>query len=400
MRAVLDLGVEVVLRVLLAPGFLAARWLAPGAVAPGEDVPAAKRSLAVVVKKALDELFFMSEVLSGSFVTARDGTRLGAEVAAALALFETRGWLAEPARYHQPPPPLESVTTRPARSIGRDYRHLSFASGYEPHADEPGRARWLAYAANRTAHAWLLEHPGGPRPWLVCLHGYRTGFPLADFFQFPPAWLHRHLGLNVLVPVLPLHGPRTIGRRSGDGFARGDILDTIHLQAQAVWDTRRLLGWVRARGATALGVYGLSLGGTTAALLAGLDPDLDCVIAGMPAVDLIDLARRHVPPVFLRLAERVGIDWEAVERLLRVVSPLTLRARVAHERRFLFGGVADRLVPPEHISALWRHWDRPRLAWHEGSHVSFGIESAVRALVHEALAATGMIPGEPARPRS
>jgi dienelactone hydrolase len=171
----------------------------------------------------------------------------------------------------------------------------------------------------------------------------------------------------------------------------GEFLDTIHLQAQAVWDVRRLLGWTRTRGEAAVGVYGLSLGGSTAALLAGLDADLGCVIAGMPIVDLVRLARWHVPAPVLRLAGRLGVAWDAVERLLRVTSPLALQPRVASARRFLFGGTADRLVPPEQVHALWQHWGRPRLVWHAGSHVSFGLEATVRALVHEALVATGMI---------
>ena len=52
------------------------------------------------------------------------------------------------------------------RVRGLDYEHLHFDSGYEPHPDEPGRERWLAYAANRTAHAWVVRHAGGERPWL------------------------------------------------------------------------------------------------------------------------------------------------------------------------------------------------------------------------------------------
>ena len=45
------------------------------------------------------------------------------------------------------------------------YRHLRFESEYEPHPDAPGRDRWLGYEPNRTGHAWLLKHPGPPRPW-------------------------------------------------------------------------------------------------------------------------------------------------------------------------------------------------------------------------------------------
>lgn len=391
MPSVLGLGLEVAARAVLAPCVLAARWLAPAAAAPAQDTPAARYSLARVVKTALDEVFFATEVLSAKFLTAADRGRLDLEVRDGLVLFEANGWLDAPVTYHRAPPPLSSVTLRPCRSLTGHYQHLTFESGYEPHRAEPGRERWLGYEANRTAHAWVLEHPGAPRPWLVCLHGYRTGFPLTDFIQFPPAWLHRGLGLNILAPVLPLHGPRTAGRRSGEGFASGAFLDTIHLQAQALWDVRRLLGWLRERQAPAIGVYGVSLGGATAALLAGLEPRLSCVIAAMPAHDLIGLARRHVPAFLFSLAERLGVAWDGVERLLRVISPLALVPHVEHERRFLFGGLADRLVPPTHVSALWRHWDRPHLGWHEGSHVSFSFESKVRTLVNQALAATGMI---------
>jgi hypothetical protein len=390
MRAAAGLGIELALRAALAPGLLAARWLA-GEEAADADAPAAPRSLAGAARMALDEAFFLSEVVTAAFVGAADGRRLGRETAEAEALFAARGWLEAPATYHPAPPPLDAPALLPARSLGRPYGHLVFDSGYAPHPGEPGRERWLGRAANRTAHAWVLEHPGRPRPWLVCLHGYRTGYPLADFVQFPPAWLHERLGLNVLVPVLPLHGPRTAGRRSGEGFFSGDVLDTLHLQAQAVWDVRRLLGWLRAREAPAVGLYGLSLGGAIAALLAALEAELDCVVVGMPAVDLVHLARRHVPAPVRALAARLGFAWDAVARLLRVTSPLALAPRVACERRFLFGGLADRLVPPGQICALWRHWERPRLAWLPGGHVSLAVGTVGRALVEEALAATGLL---------
>jgi dienelactone hydrolase len=99
----------------------------------------------------------------------------------------------------------------------------------------------------------------------------------------------------VLIPVLPLHGPRRIGRMSGDGFLSGNVLDTIHAEAQAVWDARRLIGWARAEGAPLVGVHGLSLGGYTTALLASLQEGLSCVIAGIPVADLARTFWRHGP---------------------------------------------------------------------------------------------------------
>jgi hypothetical protein len=383
-------GVELAVRVPLAPLLLAARWTR-AAGEPDADVPPARLSPGLALKIAADELFFLTEVLTASVVSLRDRGRMRDEAAAATALYEREGWLAAPAGYHPAPPPLEPSSITATRSRRLRFSHLRFVSDYAPHPDEPGRGRWLAHAANRTAHAWLLEHTDRPRPWLVCVPGYRMGHPLVDFTGFPAAWLHHRRGLNVVIPVLPLHGPRTAGWRSGDGFLTGDYLDTVHLQAQAVWDVRRILGWLRARGAAPIGLYGVSLGGYTAALVAALEEDLACVIAGMPATCYVGLARANLPAFLIDVAERLGVPWDVVARLTRVISPLAFVPRVPAGRRFLFAGVADRLVSPREVSTLWRHWDRPRLAWYDGGHVSFTWERPVRALLREALETSGLV---------
>jgi hypothetical protein len=223
------------------------------------------------------------------------------------------------------------------------------------------------------------------------------GFPLADFTAFPAAWFHHELGLNVAFPVLPLHGPRKIGLRTGDGFLSGDYLDTIHLQTQAVWDIRRLIRWLQAEDGQAIGTYGLSLGGYTATLLASLEDDLCCVIAGIPATDYVGLTRWVLPTWFLRLAEYGGLSLDRIERLMGVISPLALVPRVPWDRRFLYAATADRLVPPATVVALWDHWKRPRLDWYEGSHVSFGWEATVKGLIADALARSGLL-GSPSEP--
>ena len=389
-RDAANFTVEIAIRALLAPGVLASRWLfsTAGFGEPDGHVPSIRRSPLVAAKIVLDEVFFLTEVLSARFVSAADRLRLKTEIAEALAFFRNAGWLDDPRGYYPAPPALEPRSLTLASSFGRAYQHLTFASEFELHPGEPGAERWHGRIANRTAHAWILEHPGPPRPWLVCLHGYRTGSPLTGFFQFSPRWLHETLGLNLVLPVLPLHGPRASGWRSGDGLFSGEILDTIHLQQQAIWDLRRLLGWLRARDGMPIGLYGLSLGGGIAALTAGLDSDLACVIAGMPMVDVMGLVQRHVPLFVQRLAEGFGISFAEVGRLMRIVSPLALAPRVSPDRLFIFGGAADRLVPSNQISALWQHWGRPRIEWHDGSHTSFGIESAVSALVGEALSLT------------
>jgi dienelactone hydrolase len=383
--------IDLVLRSVLTPGVLAARWAGLVQVPEIAHVPRARLSLGLATKMALDEIFFLTEVLSLRLVSVRDRSRIADELGAALELYALRGFLDAPSSYHLEPPVLEPTDLRSATSRGLRYGHLTFPSDYTPHAGEPGRERWLGYKRNHAAHAWLLRHPGPPRPWLVCVHGYRMGFPLADFTGFPAAWFHHELGLNVAFPVLPLHGPRKMGIRTGDGFLSGDYLDTIHLQAQAIWDIRRLLKWLRAEDGTPIGVYGLSLGGYTATLLAAFEHDLACTIAGIPATDYVGLTRWVLPPWLLRLAEYAGVSLDRVERLVRVVSPLAFAPKVAWDRRFLYAATADRLVPPAAVHALWEHWERPRLDWYEGSHTSFGWETTVRGLLMDALARSGMV---------
>ncbi|HEY5656841.1 MAG TPA: hypothetical protein VIY27_03540, partial [Myxococcota bacterium] len=272
------------------------------------DVPAPTPGLRLAAEVAADELILSGHTLTAMVQRNDDFSRIRREIEEASALFESMGWREKPFGYHVLPPGLESPAIVPDTTRGVAYEHWRFESDYEPNEGEPGRARWLDYAANRTAHAWVLRHRGGPRPWLVCIHGYQMGRPLLDFGAFRPDWLHDRLGLNLLLPVLPLHGPRTVGWRSGDGFLGADVLDTVHAEAQAIWDMRRMIGWIRAEGAEGIGVYGLSLGGYNAALLASLDEGLACAIAGIPASDFARLFFRHRPTLQVRRAVLHGIE--------------------------------------------------------------------------------------------
>jgi len=312
------------------------------------------------------------------------------ELAEADELFAARGWLEKPLSFHATPPAFDAVVSEKGRFARTDFERLRVPSGYAPHPDEPGRERWLGYAPTRDAHAWLLRHADPGRPWLVCIHGYRMGHAPIDLTAFRAAQLRDRLGLNVLLPVLPLHGPRRIGRLSGDGFFGADVLDMLHAEAQAMWDLRRWLGWIRAQGATKIGAYGLSLGGYNAALLAGLDGELACVVAGIPATDLAALVWEHGPAHVLHTAESRGLEHERAERVLRVVSPLAFVPLVPAERRWIFAGSADQLVPAAHVQRLVQHWGEPRTHWYEGAHLTFGVHAGVARHLAEALRGAGL----------
>ncbi len=350
-----------------------------------DDVPMPQPSMRLSRQVAIDDALLATLALRQPNMIADEQERLLGEVHEAREMFRGHGWLEEPSTYHVTPPDLAEVCSRAetVRSLG--YEHVSFESEYEPHAGEPGRERWLSRTANRTAHAWVLRHDDDrPRPWLVCIHGYEMGVPLIDLAAFRAGRMHHRHGVNLVLPVLPLHGPRKFGRRSGEGFIAGDFLDSIHAETQAMWDIRRLLSWIRAQGGERIGVFGLSLGGYNASLLSSLDDDLACVVAGIPATDLVRLTWRHGPTMQVRYTERNGMVHDEVSELMRVVSPLVLEPKVAPEHRYIFAGVADRLVPPDQPRDLWRHWGRPRMVWYQGAHVTFGMHPEVEQMVNQA----------------
>jgi len=384
-----SLGTGVVLLAAAAASFLASGAHAMRLDPHPEAVPWPEPTLGHAAQVACDEAILGSMGLTAVYPRGDEHRRIREEIALAREQFESAGWLEKPELYHETPPSLERPDVRPRRTRGTDFEHLRFESGYAPREGEPGRERWQGYARNRTAHAWVVR--GDPaRPWLVCFHGYQMGSPLVDLGAFDPRWLHQRLGMNLLLPVLPLHGPRKMGRRSGDGFLTGDILDTIHAEAQAMWDARRLLSWVRAQSDAPVGVYGLSLGGYNTALLASLDDGLACAIPGIPLADFARAFHRHGGPWQERLAAAHGLTEESMSEALRVVSPLALEPRVPFAHRALFGGVSDRLVPSDQVRDLWRHWGEPRIVWYQGAHLTFPLHREVRELVQDTLRGAGL----------
>ena len=375
-----------------AASFLAVGYLAVGQQPVPSGVPQPRMSLKLAFNAARDEAAMCAIVLtSWPLAVGNNAGRIRREIDAAMILFDRQGWLQAPASYHRKPPPIKSPVTRTERYGAWDFEHLVFESGYEPWPGEPGRERWLGYEANRTAHAYVMRHPGPPRPWLVCVHGIRMGSPKGGFELFWPDHLHRELGLNLLLPILPLHGPRRVGPISGDRILAGDAMDSLHAGAQAMWDIRRLILWLRqSEHAPTIGVLGESLGGYAAALISSLDTGVDCVVVCNPAVNPSRLFWSNALSLTTHYLREASVTPEKMGEVMRPVSPLALQPLVPKDRRAVFAGVADRVVTATEADALWHHWDEPRIAWFQGTHRGFLSSPQGRALLSETLRSAGM----------
>lgn len=345
----------------------------------------------------LDGLVLATFRLSRTRRSDEELHEINAKAFAALELYRDAGWLADPRRAHAPQaPPAEFAITR-VQEKGLDYEHLTFASRYQPHPDDPDRSRWESFEANRTVHAWLLRHPE-PRPWVVSVHGATMGNPKLDLRVFRAAWVHHTLGLNVAMPVLPMHGPR----RSPEGhFPSEDVLNNLHGVLQAVSDVRQTMAWIREHHEdTRIGIHGISLGGLTAGLVASLDPDLACAVLGVAPVDLVLLMERHH-------GTGSGYDlrvrnFEAGAHLNPMISPLKLQPAIPWERRFIYAGVVDQLVDfSDHVAPMIAHWDYPQTLLFDGGHVGIGMARAVPGFIARSFASSGLIePRPPSRWRS
>jgi hypothetical protein len=357
-----------------------------------DELPVARPTIALAAQAFRDEILLAGFSLLRHAPDAATIERINTEVAAAQDFYTDKGWLDNPEGFFSAPPPPTDVTVNRVNSMGRHYERLSFTSDYQPHEGEPGRERWLTYSRNTREYALMFRHHR-PRPWLVCIHGAEMGRAALDPMLFNAWHLYRNLDLNIVLPVLPLHGPRASG---GPKFPSEDVLDNVHGAAQSVWDIRRLITWIRTQEPDAkIGLNGISLGGLISSLVASLDDELTCAILGVPAVDLVNLVGRHAG---LSGHHALRATMDAAKPLGRMVSPLALTPRVPKEGRFIYAGLADRLVHPrDQVTRLWEHWDKPEILWYPGGHTGFFRSRPLQRFVDEALVQSGL--ADPSRTR-
>lgn len=293
------------------------------------------------------------------------------------------GTLGRPSGFF-PAPPTPEVRARP---LDGKVEHLTWESRYRPFLPE-ARDDLHRWVENATAHARLYRgDPGGPaRPAMVLLHGWGGGAWWLEERAFAvPYWVAR--GFDVAVANLPFHGERApggVGRgpRSGALFPSPNVIRTNEAFGQAVWDLRGLALHLRARGATAVGAMGMSLGGYTTALWASVDDTLDFAVAMIPAVSMADLMWRHgEDSPARRRAAAAGVSGELLADVFRVHAPTTRPPLPPREHLMIVAGEGDRITPPDQAETLRAHWGDCAIHWFPGGHLAqIGRGDAFRAV--------------------
>ena len=272
-----------------------------------------------------------------------------------------------------PAPEMPEVALAPVGDgpLGTQVVDLAFASDYQPFLPA-ARELYLAHRENFTAHArWWTSDRG--RPTIVMLHGWGGGNHWVTARTFAvPYWL-RH-GYDVVAFVLPYHGERAPKVRgvvqSGALFPSPNPLRTNEAFGHAIYDLRALAMFLRARGSSAIGAMGMSLGGYTTALWATIPAAIDFAVAMIPAVSMARLMWRHgAHSPARRRAENAGISEDLVVDAFAVHSPTARPVQLSRERLFVVAGKGDQITPADHAEELAAHW-RTEILWFDGGHLA------------------------------
>ncbi len=302
---------------------------------------------------------------------------------------------------YQPPP--REVLFHEQRPHSHHYRpregrcvDLAWQVPFTPHTPRI-RERYLAHKRNLIARARYWRHEGAARPTIVLVHGFAAESARFNERFFHVRWLYEKLGLDVVCFILPFHGPRRAenGAYTGQSFVSEGMCWTAEAFRQAVQDFRALLNYLEGqRGAPAVGVSGISLGGYTTALLASLEPRLAFAIPNVPIVSLPDAMLEWNPVSALLKAAMfsAGLSLHDLRHRMAAHSPLSFQPLVPRDRLMIVGGVADRLAPPRHASVLWDHWQRPAIHWFPGNHLIHLKQGEYLRYMAKFLARIGFLP--------
>jgi hypothetical protein len=341
----------------------------------------------------VDRFVFEHFIGKTAFRRTESPAALRARLDRAHAFYANPRFMRDAETFFAPPRPLRAVTRRIRALRGGELLDVCYAADFTPvfpeaQADGP----WPPTSMPGCARWW--RHATSGHPAMLCIHGYAGGRPWLESLAFDAHRFYR-AGVDVVLYVLPYHAGRMVAgaRRSGDGFFGVDLVATNEAFAQAIYELRALMRYLRERGTGPVGAFGMSLGGYTAALLACVEPTLGFVAPMIPLASLSDMmwSGGERDP---RVKEAMTAGWSraALRDFFRVHAPLARPPLVPHDRRLVIAALGDRICPPEHADALWRHWGRPRMHWYPGGHLAQFRRGVALRQVRTLLRDAGLLP--------
>jgi dienelactone hydrolase len=225
-----------------------------------------------------------------------------------------------------------------------------------------------AAEANNTVHCEYYRALGNQsRPAVIVLHILGGDFALSRLFANA---LAQH-GVHALFLKMPYYGPRrdaTSPRR----MVSPDPRETVEGMTQAVLDIRHGAAWLAARpevDAARIGIFGISLGGITAALATGAEPRITkaCYVLAGGDIGQATWDAAELRTVRERWLAQGGTREQYFEAL-RSVDPVTHAAAARGKRILMINATGDEVIPRACTESLWRALGEPEIQWYSGGH--------------------------------
>ncbi|HKB07725.1 MAG TPA: hypothetical protein VKF61_05540, partial [Candidatus Polarisedimenticolia bacterium] len=260
------------------------------------------------------------------------------------------------------------------RSAGADVLRFTFPTLYPLPFEESNVAvgRFYRNTGSASAPVVLISHGWAHRTIKTIEHLYVRPFVRAGF--------------SVAFVAHPLHFERTPpGSYSGELVVSADVVLTVEAFRQGVIDMIGAASWLRAEGHGTIGLFGYSLGGYLAGIMAAVRDDWAFAVLGgagdSPVSPILDT------PLGRNLREDLEacgmLDREKLRRAWKVISPAAFRPRIPKERILLIAGRYDRIMLPASVRRLWRAWGRPPIRWMNRGH--YALLATNRGLMSHAL---------------
>jgi pimeloyl-ACP methyl ester carboxylesterase len=213
------------------------------------------------------------------------------------------------------------------------------------------------------------------RPAIILLHGWNGEMGYYLSFPILERTLAAH-GVNALAFELPFHGkrrPRAQGKINN--LISDDVVTVVKGMRHCLADALSLRLWLLEQGCPSVSVWGYSLGGWLAGLLATHPEALFELAVLMNPVARMDIAMATLP---FAHPFRVATKDSPLD-----ITSLNLANRTPTVKRTLIlAGLRDLFVPAETLDDLAARWPRADLVRMPHSHISsvFGAITLTRAV--------------------
>lgn len=273
------------------------------------------------------------------------------------------------------PPDTPQTRNRKRWKLGRTRSDdIQFSSTYTPLDPVFSEQYKHQYEECHTVFAKRIRPPGSEgRPRLIYIHGYmQPETPLEETVLV--AGLARALKMEIIQVQPPHHGRRKPRSSLYDGeyFWSSDIVRSVESVRQTVWDTQHLLQGLLEEDDRPVGIMGLSLGGTIAAILACIEPRFSFAL---PLIAHMDLAAvTQDAPVLTRMRRELkefGWKLHRFSQLLASWGWYDLRPQVGTDHILMLAAKQDRFFPAPKVEAMWSEWEQPTIRWYPTSHMGF-----------------------------